>query len=47
MARGKFVDLTGMVFDRLTVVSRDFTRKERTYWWCICSCNKKLVEKSY
>jgi hypothetical protein len=46
MSRGKFADLTGMVFERLTVIGRDYTRRERTYWWCICSCNNELLKKS-
>jgi len=46
MARGKFVDLTGMVFERLTVVGRDKERKPKVYWWCTCSCNNEMVKRS-
>jgi len=42
----KLIDLTGMVFERLTVINRDYTRKGQWYWWCKCSCNNELVKKS-
>lgn len=36
---GAFVDLTGQVFDRLTVKYRDDTRVGReVYWTVVCSC---------
>ena len=33
-------DLTGNVYGRLTVFSRDYTKKTNTYWNCICDCGK-------
>jgi hypothetical protein len=33
-----FKDLTGMVFNRWTVIERDITRNKHTYWKCRCSC---------
>ena len=46
---GKFIDLTGQKFDRLTVVKRAESRikpngSKVTQWWCSCDCgNKNLV----
>jgi len=28
----KLIDLTGMVFERLTVINRDYIRKGQWYW---------------
>ena len=40
-----FIDLTGMVFGRLTVIKRDIEKAgENTYWICKCDCgNQKSV----
>jgi len=46
MASGIFKDLTDMQFERLTVVSRDHTRKGTAYWWCSCDCNNELLKIS-
>lgn len=35
---GKFIDLTGQKFGRLTVIERDTSRTGRAYWICKCSC---------
>lgn len=36
-----FIDLTGKVFERLTVKRRDDTKNKRViYWICECSCGK-------
>ena len=43
---GKFIDLSGKKFGKLTVLNRDFTGKDskRTYWLCECECgNKKVI----
>lgn len=32
------IDLTGQVFERLTVLERDYSRKGGTYWKCQCEC---------
>ena len=46
---GKFIDLTGQKFDRLTVVRRAESRikpngSKVTQWWCKCDCgNENLV----
>ena len=37
----KFIDLTGQRFGRLTVIERDFSRKDEctsAYWLCKCDC---------
>lgn len=36
-------DLTGQSFGRLTVVRFDRIQKNKTLWWCVCSCG---TEKS-
>lgn len=41
--RGKRQDLTGNIYTRLTVVSRDIARGNPTYYICRCSCG---TEKS-
>ena len=43
---GKFQDLTGMKFGRLTVVKRGENDKYgKTQWWCECDCQLLLPEK--
>ena len=44
---GKFIDLTGQRFGRLTVVNRSETRNKRTYWNCVCDCGNTKVINSY
>ena len=44
---GKFIDLTGQRFGRLTVVNRAETRNKRTYWDCVCDCGNTKVINSY
>lgn len=40
---GKFIDLTGQKFGRLTVLEKDIERsKNTTYWKCICECGKEF-----
>lgn len=40
----KFIDLTGIKFNRLLVVERDFTKgKNRTYWKCQCDCGNITI----
>lgn len=40
---GKFIDLTGQKFGRLTVLEKDTERsKNTTYWKCICECGKEF-----
>jgi len=40
-----FIDLKGKIFNKWTVIERDFSVKsKRTYFKCVCSCgNKKSV----
>ncbi len=38
-----FIDLTGMRFGRLVVVSRAENRNKRTMWNCVCDCGNKVV----
>lgn len=41
---GKFVDLTGQRFGRLTVVERVYSKKGRhTNWLCKCDCGNKTI----
>lgn len=42
---GKFQDLTGMKFGRLTVVKRgENNKKGKAQWWCLCDCQLELPE---
>lgn len=41
----KLIDLIGQKFGRLTVIERDYSKKNGTYWLCQCECgNQKIVE---
>jgi len=41
----KFIDLTGMQFNRLTVLERDINNKNQgTYWLCQCNCKDKTIK---
>ena len=40
---GKFEDLTGLSFTRLTVVRRAPNRGKLTRWGCLCSCGAVVV----
>lgn len=42
---GKFVDLTGQKFGRLTVVERAENKGKRTAWLCKCDCGNYLKVK--
>lgn len=44
---GKFNDLTGKKFHRLTVISRNFNTKSSTKWNCTCDCGKTTTPSSY
>ena len=44
MSKSKFIDLTGMVFGKLTVLKRDFSKTNKVYWWCQCSCKDKTIK---
>lgn len=32
--------MTGMRFNQLTVLERDYSKKNRVYWFCLCDCGK-------
>lgn len=43
---GKFIDLTGMSFGRLTVIGRDTNQRSNSStikWLCRCSCDGKII----
>lgn len=40
-------DLTGLKFNRLTVIERDNTRTNGVYWICLCECGKRVSVKAY
>lgn len=40
---GQFEDLTGRVFDRLTVIERAENKNDRVYWKCKCCCDDKTI----
>ena len=43
---GKFKDLTGQKFGRLTVLGIGGRRNNRIYWECLCECGKKTCRDS-
>ena len=44
---GKFIDLTGQVFNRLTVLSRaENDKNNKPQWNCICECGKNTKVQS-
>ena len=40
---GKFIDLTGQKFGRLTVIKRANNKGKRTAWICVCKCGNELI----
>jgi hypothetical protein len=44
---GKFIDLTGHVYGRLTVLSRAENLKNITRWFCLCSCGKHTIASAF
>ncbi len=42
-AAAKFIDMTGWVFDRLTVIERVFKKPKYTHWLCKCICGKESI----
>lgn len=44
---GKFIDLTGRRFGRLTVIERDTSRKGRAHWFCKCDCGNVVSVYSF
>lgn len=43
----QLIDLTDQVFGYLTVIKRDTSRKNKTYWICRCQCGKEVSVLSY
>jgi hypothetical protein len=44
----KRIDLTGKIFDKLTVIEYDHTEDRKAYWKCQCSCgNTTIVVSEY
>ena len=39
---GKFIDLTGQKFGRLTVIGQGARKQNRIMWHCICECGKSV-----
>ncbi len=47
---GKFIDITGQKFNRLTVIrlhSRGNGRDKQAFWWCKCECGSELAVRGY
>lgn len=45
---GKFQDLTGTRFNKLLVISFEYTKKGFRYYLCLCDCgNKKIIKGCY
>ena len=43
---GKFKDLTGQRFGRLTVVERAENKKDRVMWRCRCDCGNEHIVRA-
>ena len=43
----KLIDLTGQQFGYLTVLERDLTNLNKTYWKCQCECGKITIVDGY
>lgn len=44
-AAARFIDMTGWVFNRLTVIQRVFKKSKCTHWLCKCICgNENIVD---
>jgi hypothetical protein len=43
---GKFIDLSGKKFGRLTVIERAINRETRAWWVCKCDCGNLCDIKS-
>ena len=39
----KLIDLTGQVFDQLTVIKKAPSKNRHTMWECLCSCGEKCI----
>ncbi|MDD4624634.1 MAG: hypothetical protein PHX40_04625 [Bacilli bacterium] len=44
---GKFIDLIGQRFGRLTVLERAENKNNNTMWKCICDCGKETIVDAY
>jgi hypothetical protein len=44
--RSKAHDLTGMVFYRLTVISRVYSRINGAHWECLCDCGNSTIVRT-
>ena len=42
MGKGRFRDLTGATFGRLTVIERAANRNKHVYWRCQCECGNEV-----
>lgn len=40
---GKFIDLTGQRYGRLTVLKQSQPKHNRVAWWCKCDCGNTVV----
>lgn len=40
---GRALDLTGLTFGRLRVLSKSETNKKDSHWHCLCECGNKIV----
>lgn len=45
---GKFRDITGQKFGRLTAIRLEYRKNNKQYWLCKCTCRKeKIIDKSH
>jgi hypothetical protein len=43
---GKFIDMTGKKYGKITINRYFETRKNRTFWECTCDCGKNFITNS-
>jgi hypothetical protein len=40
---GKYKEMVGLIFGRLTVTKKSFVKNETVYWDCVCECGTSLT----
>jgi len=40
---GKILDISGTKYGKITVIDYAYTKKEKSYWNCVCDCGKNKI----
>lgn len=43
MKKGTYIDLSGLVFNQITIKSYSHSNRQGSFWNCLCSCGKEFV----